>query len=126
MANSKGFNQLILEELNEETTVVNIRKGNLVKQGYKDFEDWSSKSNNLYIGRNMTFYVKGTNKSKWPNPYSVKKYGRDKCSEMYRKYILESKDLLNSLEELRSKNLGCWCCPDKCHGDILIELLEKK
>lgn len=27
----------------------------------------------------MSFYVKGANGSKWANPYSVKKYGRDKC-----------------------------------------------
>lgn len=47
--------------------VVNIKKKFLVKGGYKDFEDWSKKDNHIYIGRNMTFYVKGTTKSKWHN-----------------------------------------------------------
>ncbi len=29
-------------------------------------------------------------------------------------------------ENLRGKNLGCWCEPgDKCHVDVLIELLSR-
>lgn len=28
------------------------------------------------------------------------------------------------LESLRGKVLGCWCAPQTCHGDVLIELLE--
>jgi hypothetical protein len=23
------------------------------------------------------------------------------------------------------KNLGCWCKPEKCHGDILIKIIEE-
>lgn len=26
--------------------------------------------------------------------------------------------------ELEGKNLGCWCKPEACHGDILVELIE--
>lgn len=26
----------------------------------------------------------------------------------------------------QGKTLGCWCSPKKCHGDILVELIEKK
>jgi hypothetical protein len=25
-----------------------------------------------------------------------------------------------------SKTLGCWCSPQRCHGDVLVELLETK
>ncbi len=31
-----------------------------------------------------------------------------------------------SLHKLKGKRLGCWCHPDKCHGDILVELLEEQ
>lgn len=72
----------------------------------------------------MTFYIKGATKSKWSNPYSVKKYGRVKCLEMYEEYILNTPMLLNSLEELNNKILGCWCKPEACHGDILIKLVK--
>lgn len=53
--------------------VVNVKKEHLKKSGYTDFEDWNNRENHLYIGRNMSFYVKGTYASKWKNPFSVKK-----------------------------------------------------
>lgn len=44
---------------------------------------------------------------------------------MYRDYIVKK---ISSgeidIEALRGKNLGCWCKPEDCHGDVLIELLE--
>ena len=105
--------------------VVNIKKKFLVKQGYKDFKDWNKKEDHVYIGRNMNFYVPGTIKSKWHNPYSAKKFGLDKCLELYENYLRQS-DLMNDLHELKGKTLGCWCKPEKCHGDILIKLYNEK
>lgn len=106
------------------TTVVNVKKAELNKRGIVNFQEWIVRPSSVYIGRNMHMYVAGAFESKWKNPFSVEKYGRDKCLEMYRNYIINNKDLMNSLEELRGKELGCWCCPDKCHGDVLISLLN--
>lgn len=71
----------------------------------------------VYIGR----------PSKWGNPF---KEGRDgtikEVIDKYRDYILTHPTLVFDLiEELDGKVLGCWCKPKPCHGDILIELLEK-
>ncbi len=104
--------------------VVNIKKKHLVESGYKDFEDWITNPTNLYIGRNMNFYVKGTLASKWQNPFSVKKYGLDRCLELYEEHITKS-DLINQINELEGKTLGCWCKPNRCHGDILMKLLKE-
>lgn len=104
-------------------SVINIKKENLIKLGYKDLDDWLKDKNHIYIGRNMSMYVKGATKSKWCNPFSVKKYGRDKCLELYKEYIKSNKQLLKDLKELDGKILGCWCSPNKCHGDILLDLL---
>jgi hypothetical protein len=112
-----------------KTTVVNIKKEYLKKRGYKDFQDWAKDPSHVYIGRDMTFYVKGTVKSKWSNPYTVKKYGIDKCLELYESYIRKNKKLMNDIEELRNKELGCWCITktnNKCHGNVLIKILEEK
>ena len=80
------------------TTVVNK---------YKDHYD-------IYIGRG----------SKWGNPFRIGDHGdRGGVIEKYRKWIQTQPDLLDSLEELRGKRLGCFCKPKACHGDILIELL---
>ena len=105
--------------------VICVKKANLKKLGYKDFEDWNKDPNHVYIGRNMSFYVPGTTKSKWSNPYSAKKYGREKCIQMYEEYLRSNKKLMNRLYELEGKTLGCWCKPDACHGDILVKLIEE-
>lgn len=107
------------------TTVTNIRKQELNKRGINDFEEWSAKPNALYIGRNMSFYVKGAIQSKWHNPYSVKKYGLDKSLALFKKHIENNEELLEQIHELDNKELGCWCKPNKCHGDVLIDLLKK-
>ncbi len=33
------------------------------------------------------------------------------------------RDLLEALGEPRGKALGCWCKPEPCHGDVLVELV---
>lgn len=106
--------------------VINVKKEQLNKTGYDDLVDWLSHDNHVYIGRNMSFYVKGATKSKWANPFNVKKYGRDECLKLYKQYIQDSPDLRAALPELKGKILGCWCHPDKCHGDILCELLTEQ
>lgn len=89
-----------------------------MKLGFKDFEDWISNKDNIYIGRF---------KSEFANPYSAKKYGREKCIKLYERYIRNKKpELLKKLLTLKDKTLGCWCKPEACHGNILIKLLNKK
>jgi len=107
-----------------ETTIVNIKKINLNQRGITDFKQWASIPNNLYIGRNMNFYVEGAIQSKWHNPFPVKKYGRDQCLKLYEEYI-QTSNLMDDLSELIGKELGCWCKPSTCHGDVLIKLLIK-
>ena len=54
---------------------------------------------------------------------------REDVINKYREYIKDKlekdKSLRGELLELRGKNLGCWCYPEKCHGDVLLELLNK-
>lgn len=78
----------------------------------------------VYIGRG----------SKWGNPYShlqgtQAKYvvsNRQEAVDKFQEYILygEGQHLLNDLHELQNKTLGCFCKPQACHGDILVELVE--
>lgn len=81
----------------------------------------------VYIGR----------PSKWGNPFThhadkdtlaehIVPTRRD-AIEKYREYILfgEGKHLMDDLHELKGKVLGCWCKPKSCHGDILVELVQK-
>lgn len=102
-----------------------IKVSELRKIGYDSLKEWLKDPNHIYIGRNMSFYVEGAIKSKWNNPYTVKKYGRDKALELYRQLLLNNQDLLDQLPQLRDKVLGCWCKDNEsCHADVLIGLLK--
>lgn len=70
----------------------------------------------VYIGRG----------SKWGNPYPITRdLGRDECIAKYERYIRKRPDLIADLGELVGKRLGCFCKPARCHGDILVKLIEE-
>lgn len=62
--------------------------------------------------------------SVWKNPYSTKKFSREQAMAMYANDLLRKSDLLERLPELRGKILGCWCHPEACHGDVLIQRIQ--
>ena len=101
--------------------VICVRKKQLQANGYTDFNDWNSKPDNVYIGRKV-HYVDGTFTSKWRNPFSSK-IGREECIKKYEEHLISS-GLINDIHELRNKELGCWCKPEACHGDILIKYVN--
>jgi len=111
-------------------TLIDVHKKNLQKHGFSSFKEWKENENHLYIGRNMTFYIKGAEGSIWANKYTVKKYGLEKCLELYKRDIVNS-ELYDRLGELEGLTLGCFCHDDysenhTCHGDILISLFKEK
>lgn len=65
--------------------------------------------------------------SKWGNPFELGIDGdRKEVIQKYKEYLQDNIELLNSLEELKGKRLGCFCKPLDCHGDVLKEFLEFK
>jgi len=112
-------------------SVVNVKVANIRLIGFDNLQQWNADPQNVYIARRGVVFVNGVRyppqDSKWANPFPVKKHGRDKAIELYKEYIVQK---LNgewgwdALEELRGRRLGCWCCPEPCHGDFLVELLE--
>lgn len=110
----------------QNTIIVNIKKACLQKRGIEDFEIWSQNPNSLYIGRNMSHYIKGANASIWQNIYNSNEYGLEPCLVLYENHIRQTPHLWNQLHTLKGKELGCWCKPNQCHGDILIKLLAEK
>jgi hypothetical protein len=69
----------------------------------------------VYIGR----------PSKWGNPFVEGRDGtRAEVIVKYREWLACQTGLLD-LEELRGKDLVCWCAPKPCHGDVLLELANQ-
>ena len=71
----------------------------------------------VYIGR----------PSKWGNPFVIGRDGsRADVIAKYRAWIVAQPALMNALDELRGRDLICWCAPLACHGDVLIELANRR
>lgn len=93
-----------------KTTVIHIRE--------------KRAANYVYVGR----------PTKWGNPFTHLKgktkakfivSTREEAIAKYEEYLLSRQDLMDSLHELRGKQLGCWCKPRSCHGDILKKYADK-
>ena len=107
---------------------------NRQREGYKTFSQWFDDENNVYIGRNAGKYAKrsGVEDSKWLTPFICTKWDvakeqwvSDLLNECYEKYVRNS-ELIDSLHELEGKQLGCWCKPQQCHGDVLVKLYNEQ
>ena len=74
----------------------------------------------VYVGR----------PSKWSNPFPIGKdandnyWSREDVVKLHRAWLEtnEAGGLIQSLHELRGKDLVCWCSPLPCHADTLLEL----
>ena len=68
----------------------------------------------VYIGR----------PSRWGNPFVVGKHGqRGECVELYREWLYTQPELMEQMkQELRGKDLVCFCAPKSCHGDVILEV----
>ena len=107
--------------------VVNVKKAELKKRGIADLLEWRSRADAAYIGRAMRFVPGAETASRWANPFSVERYGRARCLELFEARVRGNHGgLWDALEELRGKELGCWCAPERCHGDVLRALLSEK
>ena len=75
----------------------------------------------VYIGRPMP----GRPGSPFGNPFRIGEHGtRDEVIDRYRQWLLSQPKLMAELESLKGRRLGCWCHPARCHGDVLVELIE--
>jgi hypothetical protein len=60
------------------------------------------------------------------NPFAIGRDGsRDQVIAKYRAWIVRQPALMAALHELRGKNLVCWCAPERCHADVLLELANR-
>jgi len=77
----------------------------------------------VYVGRANP--RRGLAESAFANPYRVDVDGtRAEVIEKYLKHVLGRQELLLRLHELRGRRLACWCSPEPCHADVLVELVD--
>lgn len=105
-----------------------IKKAELNKRGISSLLEWKTNTHNHYIGRNLTYYVSGATGSIYANPFSLRKYSRERSLQLYEEHLRNRTDLMERIEEvLEWEELGCWCLPDEdCHGDVLLRVAKEK
>lgn len=118
--------------------VVNVKVAN-IRPIYNNLSDWMKDDNNVYIGRKGVVFIDGKRfppkDSIWCNPYKIsEQLDRNEVLRLYEAYIrkriesknkVDGKTYLEHLSLLKGANLGCWCAPEPCHGDILVSLIEE-
>lgn len=82
----------------------------------KRVKGWKMPDNTVYVGR----------PGKWGNPYPVGDTFTAKQALTLYKIWLEKYFDSEDFDELRGKNLACWCPIDQpCHADVLLEKVNK-
>ena len=73
--------------------------------------------NTVFIGRPSLF----------GNPFRIGVDGtREEVIERYRRHLLSSPQLLQQLPLLVGRRLACFCVPETCHGDVLVEVIRAR
>ena len=113
-----------------ETSVVNVKVAHIRPQ-WDNLKEFCSDKGNLYIGRRGVVFIDGErypkSDSKWVNPFKIsREKSRKDVVNQYFEYITEKIMLepdMYDINELMDKRLGCWCYPQGCHGDVLVQLV---
>ena len=78
----------------------------------------------VYVGR----------PTRYGNPFSLGRHGdRAQCISMFRRWLNGDEEMIAvagkrppTLDQIRhdlaGRNLRCWCAPEACHADVLLEL----
>ena len=114
------------------TTIVNVKVQNIRPQ-YLNLKEWMNDDNNVYIGRAGIVFIDGERfpkqSSEWCNPYKITdELSRDECLDKYAKHLVRKlidKKAMRKFMLLKGKNLGCWCHPEACHGDVIKIFLDE-
>ena len=114
-------------------SIENVKVKYIRPKGYNNLKEWVKDTKNEYIGRAGIVFIDGERypkrSSPFQNPFKIGKDGvRDEVIDKYRSYIIDNieknQTLMKQLINMKGKRLGCWCYPDACHGDVLLELID--
>jgi len=88
----------------------------------------------VYIGRSGAVLEPGMITQKvtygyFGNPFRIGRDGtREEVIAKYKVWFYErlktDPEFKTRIEALKGKTLGCFCVPEKCHGNVIIEYLE--
>lgn len=71
----------------------------------------------VYVGR----------PTKWGNPFAIGRDGeRATVVRKFERWLMTQPELVEQAkQELRGKNLACWCAPKACHAEVLARIANE-
>lgn len=98
-----------------ETTLVNIKDA--------PEEAWD-----VYIGRGNSHY--GVSDSRFANPFTLDDFSRQEAVNLYKLWfyhrVRTCNEFANAARDLHGKTLACWCVPQTCHGEVILQWLDRQ
>jgi hypothetical protein len=118
----------------QSTRLFNV-KVKYIRPRYQNLQEWmQDESNNVYIGRRGVVFVEGQRfpqqDSRWANPFKIGANATQQdVIQQYEQHLrtrLQQEPSLKQelVQQLDGKQLGCWCHPEACHGDVLIRAIQ--
>lgn len=81
----------------------------------------------VYIGEEHQAY--GLDSSIFRNPFDETEMEREEAAQHFKMYLyrryLTDKEFRKELHSIEGKTLGCLCYPRRCHGEVIVDLLNK-
>jgi len=106
-------------------TITRVDLHKYVEHSCKDFgiNPWD-----IYIGWSQFYQGKRLPISPYRNPHPWKEMGKEAATARFRTETAPGLDITGLVDVYKKYGhlrLGCWCAPDeKCHGEVLIEMVE--
>ena len=105
-----------------------VERQQLVLDGLTVLADMHSGKDEVLIewAKDHDLFVSIDRDTDWGNPFKVGQDGsREEVIDRYRYHLEGHPHLMERLKggELSGKVLGCWCYPNPCHGDVLIDYI---
>jgi ParB-like chromosome segregation protein Spo0J len=105
-----------------------LRRRRVVEDGGAAVANMHSGSDEFLLrwARSTNRFIRIDRSSQFGNPYEMPGDGdRDKVCESFSLYFQRKFSLHSQVKDLAGKVLGCWCYPQRCHGNHLITLLSQ-
>jgi len=112
--------QMVLTSVNTRLTSSQTRETRLVRIRRERGE--VIQGCDIYIGRACHRGGWELPKSPFCNPFSLKGRTRNEVLLLYLQYLYSS-GLVREILQFEGKVLGCWCLPERCHGEVLLAIL---
>jgi hypothetical protein len=120
-----SFLDALEDDQSDSWSECELRRKALVEAGQTVTANLRDDSRLISWAQEKGIYERIDRQTDWGNPFVEGKDGtREEVIAKFEAWLPTQPELMAALPELKGKVLGCWCHPEPCHGDVLIQRIE--